>query len=207
MHGVFPGPSVQVSLLALVFLLLGSWTGLSLPPDLYTGLEKSRMQFASPVPVTSGMYTCPSGLIPATFAPAESFLTCRPGPCAPHMLLGDRAVLHSGDFAPEHGHAGPFEGQVSTESLYCVTLLAIESHCFGGILRNTALTNKLIILKVCNRFSMGISSQPVPSARDSEVLCPCLCSPGAVLKCVAGIRTVASGVFFCCHEGGPDTLC
>lgn len=33
-------------------------------------------------------------------------------------------------------------------------------------------------------------------ARDSEVLCLCLCSPGVVLKCVAGLRTVASGVFF-----------
>lgn len=144
MPGVSPGPIVQVSLLALVFLLLGSWSGLSLPPDLYTGLEKSRMQFASPVPLTNGMYTCPSSLIPATFAPAESFLTCRPGPCAPYIILGHRAFLHSGDFAPEHDCAGPCEGQVSTESLYCVMLLAIESHCFGGILRNTLCINQRI---------------------------------------------------------------
>lgn len=88
MPRVSPGPRGQVSFLALVFLLLGSWTGLSLPPDLCTGLENSRIQYPSPAPLTSVMYTCPSSI-----APSKPFLTCRPGPCAPHMLLGHRAVL------------------------------------------------------------------------------------------------------------------
>lgn len=71
----------------------------------------------------------------------------------------------------------------------------------------SALTDGLIIQNVHNRFSMGISSQPVKSAKDSEVLCPCLCSPGVVLNALLSLNQ-NRGLWhsFCCHEGCPDTL-
>lgn len=70
-----------------------------------------------------------------------------------------------------------------------------------------ALTDELIIQNVHNRFSMGVSRQPVQSARDSEVLRPCLCSLGVVLNALLSLnQNRGLWPIFCCHEGGPHTL-
>lgn len=156
------------------------------------------------------MSTRLSSLILATFALGKPLLTCRPGPHAPTCSLGHRAVLKLGcPCPPRTWQCCPL--QRPSQHRECM-LCHVVGHWILLPWWDSqeiffALTDELIIQNVHNKFNMGISSQPVQSAKDSWVVSLCLCSPGVVLNALLSLnQNRGLWLTFCCHERGPDTI-